>query len=103
MIGIAGDACNAAIAVGWLIGAASGLLAAVALLLALARAGHSVGGRHVLWVLAPVWIGGGWYVGLDAVACYANAIAVATLLLIALPLLLLIGTAAHQIGRRSIR
>jgi len=102
-MGIAGSDCSAAIAVGWIVGAASGLFVVVVLLLALSRSRHAPRARHALWVLAFVWLGGGWYVGLDVVPCYANAIAASALTIISLPLLLLIGTAAHQIGRRSVK
>jgi hypothetical protein len=118
---LATGTCAQARQFGWLIGDLSGLcvVATVILLIMSSPAyhpdvrredSHAVRAwsqwlflRPVPMLLFGLWLGGGWYAGVTFLGCYAASLALGVLAVVAPIMLLLMFTAANQIGRASLR
>ncbi len=121
MVWLATGTCAQAREFGWLIGNLSGLcvVATVILLIMSSPAYHPDVRRERsdaarVWlqrlILRPVpmllfglWLAGGWYAGATFLGCYAGPLALGGLAVVAPIMLLLMFTAANQIGRASLR
>jgi hypothetical protein len=115
---ISSESCEAAAQLGWFIGAATGTFADIIILILVATA-PKLGPRRplgpsrrgALWKLlygllsvpAVVWILGGLYSGRRLILCYATTLSIASALTMGVVLLLVMLTAANQIGARSVR
>jgi hypothetical protein len=107
--------CQAIATTGWLVGVCSGLfldLVLVALIVSARpyRAGKPASAarqrlqsvlRRSTVALAIAWIFVGWRVGF--LACYVPSVALGTAAVALVPLLLMMVTAAQQVGERSVR
>jgi hypothetical protein len=118
---LATGSCLEARQFGWLIGNVSGLcvIAVVTLLImsspAFHRAVPSTVNKSVrVWsqwlflkavpvLLFGLWLYGGWHAGAAFLDCYATALALGALAVVAPIMLLLMFSAANQIGRMSVR
>jgi len=95
--------CESAIMIGSLIGAAIGVCATIVFVLAAAAPAGALWRRHGLWLLGGAAFAGAVKAGPELASCYAAAVSVAAAVVIGLPLLALIATAASQIGKRSVK
>jgi hypothetical protein len=110
-----GTSCEAVATTGWMIGTYSGLFVDIVFVALAAsarpyRAGLSASRARGLlqWALQRsllalpfVWIGLGWWLGFAA--CYATKLALGMAASTLVPVLLVMATAAQQIGERGVR
>jgi hypothetical protein len=116
---IATGSCESAAHFGWLVGIATGLLAAIVITILIATApplgpGHPARAaswrrfRFVLRYLSAVtllvaWFAGDLWAGAEHSSCYAPNVAIGAAIFIGVVLMLGMLTAANQIGVRSVR
>jgi hypothetical protein len=117
MVWLSANSCAAAAQFGWFVGVLTGALADFVIVILIASA-PKLGARrpearqlwnktrtalrHSLWGLGLAWLWGGYYAFAFAV-CYTTMLAFGCALTTAIILLLVMLTAANQIGARSIR
>ncbi len=97
------NSCEAAITLGSLVGAGIGLAAAILFILAAAAPAGALWRRHALWLLAVAAFASALHAGPDFAPCYAAALSLVAAIVIGLPVIALIATAAVQIGKRSVK
>jgi len=110
--------CDAAAQFGWFLGALTGTLADIIVVILIATA-PTLGSerlpgpppwqtlrtslQHSLWLLAIAWMLGGIYAGRQFISCYSATLTIAAALTIGIVLLLVMLTAANQIAARGVQ